>query len=230
MSKASILVVGDLHGEWGKLNQLISKKQPDIVLQCGDFGWWPKMEIKAPVLYGHTSKWRLKGIKPGNSKIYWCDGNHEELPHLIQDGNIHEMYNQVFHGSRGSTLRLPDGRIVLFAGGASSVDKDLRTPGHDWFFEENITNKEFELMLSHKRVDVVVSHTCPTQFEVYGTGSTEKLNDGNRIALSYVLEKYKPSLWFFGHWHNYEYGKFENTKWFCLDYPGHRSRWWMWCP
>ena len=36
-----VLVVGDIHGDWGKLNSLLTVKRPDIVLQCGDFGWWP---------------------------------------------------------------------------------------------------------------------------------------------------------------------------------------------
>lgn len=133
-----VLVVGDLHGDWGKLNALITKKMPDIVLCCGDFGWWPKMEVSKPVLYGQQKKWLLKGLKPGKAKIYWCDGNHEEHPILPQDGQIHEMYEGVFFCSRGSKLTLPDSRTVLFAGGAASVDKDARTPGHDWFPEETI--------------------------------------------------------------------------------------------
>ena len=39
------LIVGDIHGDWGKLNALMQKKQPDIVLQCGDFGWWPQWQV-----------------------------------------------------------------------------------------------------------------------------------------------------------------------------------------
>lgn len=52
----NILVYGDLHGDWGALNRLISKKHPDIVLQCGDFGWFPRFEVNRPVLYGIHKK------------------------------------------------------------------------------------------------------------------------------------------------------------------------------
>ena len=37
-----ILIVGDVHGEWGKLSKLINRHRPDMVLSCGDFGYWPK--------------------------------------------------------------------------------------------------------------------------------------------------------------------------------------------
>ena len=221
-----ILVIGDLHGDWGKLNALLVKKQPDIVLQCGDFGWWPKMEVQKSVRYGRKETWILKGIKSPGARIYWCDGNHEEHPVLCQDGLIHEMYENVFFCSRGSSLTLPDGRIVLFIGGADSIDKGLRTPGHDWFSEENIRWNEFEMAMGLDRVDIVISHTCPISFDIHGTMG--KGHDSNRIALEQILEKYEPDLWFFGHWHKHQTGTHNNTKWCCLDYPGHSGKWWTW--
>lgn len=221
-----ILAVGDLHGEWGRLNTLISAKSPEIVLQCGDFGWWPKLEIKRTVRYSHRQKWLVKGIKPQGANIYWCDGNHEEHPLLCQDGLIHEMYSGVHHCSRGSVLTLPDGRNVLFVGGADSIDKGLRTPGDDWFFQENITQSEFATAMSiEDKVDIVISHTCPSSFDVFGG---DKYHDSNRVALDQILDKYKPDLWFFGHWHKHQSGTHKGTRWCCLDYPGHGGNWWTW--
>lgn len=223
------LIVGDLHGDWGRLNTIITKKSPEIALQCGDFGWWPKMEINSPILYSiRQRKWKLKGVKPGNTEVYWCDGNHEEHPTLEQDGKTHEMYKGVNFCSRGSTIVLKDGRVVLFAGGASSVDKRSRTPGHDWFPEENILLEHFDRLMSHERVDIVISHTCPDSFNIFGAAA--KLRDYNRKVLDMILEKYKPDLWYFGHWHKYQQGKHNNTYWTCLDYPGHGGRWWLWLP
>lgn len=226
-----VLVVGDLHGDWGKLNALITKKTPDIVLCCGDFGWWPKMEVSKPVLYGQQKKWLLKGLKPGKAKIYWCDGNHEEHPLLPQDGQIHEMYEGVFFCSRGSKLTLPDRRTVLFAGGADSIDKGMRTPGHDWFPEETIKGKDLDKMLDAGLVDIVISHTCPTSFfSSLRGGNLAKVNDPSCVALEYVLEKCRPDLWFFGHWHMEKDGKNNGCRWNCLDYPEHGGRWWLWLP
>ncbi len=35
-----------VHAEFNKLNQFINKKNPDLIFQCGDFGYWPKFDGK----------------------------------------------------------------------------------------------------------------------------------------------------------------------------------------
>jgi len=219
-----ILFCGDLHGNWGALNNIINKKQPDIVLQCGDFGWWPQWEVTHPVLYGRQSVWTHKGLKPGNTKVYFCDGNHEQHPTLNQDGEIHELYKNIFFCPRGSILQLEDLKI-LFVGGAASIDKDKRTPGHDWFPEEMLNIKQCDRILSHQDIDMVISHTCPESFNIQG--SDGKMNDSTRLVLDKVLMTYNPDLWVFGHWHKFQLGHYKETNWFCLDYPSHGSQWWM---
>ena len=50
-------------------------------------------------------------------------------------------------------LGLPDGRIVLFMGGADSIDKKYRKIGFDWFPEELITQKDiYELPDTHGNI------------------------------------------------------------------------------
>lgn len=223
----NILVVGDLHGDWGSLNTLINDKKPNILMQVGDFGWWPAMEVTKPVIYGHQKEWLLQGIKPQNSRIYWCDGNHEQHPHLSQDRHLTEMYDRVTFCSRGSTIVLPDERVVMFMGGADSIDKKQRTAGHDWFPDENISQWQLQRAMEYEgRVDIIISHTCPLEFNI--EGNEGKRNDSNRVALSRLLEKYKPELWYFGHWHKNKKGKHNGTYWECLDYPKHGGKWWDW--
>jgi len=227
LNEHRIMIVGDLHGNWSRLNQLISSKKPKIVLQCGDFGWWPAMEVIKPVVYGQQKEWRLKGIKNNEVDVYFCDGNHEQHPVLSQNGSMVELYPGVFHCQRGSVLVLPDGRNVMFMGGAYSVDKGMRTPGHDWFHQENINQIELDYALEYEgKVDIVISHTCPSHFKI--KGNEDKNIDGNRHALGQILERHKPDKWYFGHWHTNKLGKFKNTEWECLDYPGHVSKWWTW--
>lgn len=38
-----IIVAGDFHGHFGPVNTMIAKQNPSIILQCGDFGWWPRV-------------------------------------------------------------------------------------------------------------------------------------------------------------------------------------------
>jgi hypothetical protein len=117
---------------------------------------------------------------------------------------------------------------VLFAGGAASIDKDARFEGHDWYPEELITQADLTRLLDHKHIDIVISHTCPESFEIEKPKEiNDKIDDPSRLALQVVLEHYKPSLWYFGHWHRHKRGTVDNTLWTALDYPAHGGRWWI---
>jgi Icc-related predicted phosphoesterase len=228
-----ILICGDSHGEWGKLNRLLAKKQPDIAIICGDFGYWPSL-IEEVVGYGRSESTTryvkkesncLSKIKPGKTKIYWVDGNHEQHSELnqYQDGNIHELAKNIFFCSRGSTLLLPDGRNILFIGGARSIDKNQRIENVDWFREETISIKDYNKAVSHKKVDIVISHTTPEYFAPdLIKGNLAKINDPSCKALDGIFDKYKPKVWYFGHWHLYKEGYFKGCQWTCLNYLGNQ--------
>ena len=227
-----VIVVGDIHGDWPSLNRLMQKKQPDLVLCCGDFGWWPSMEVQRPVLYGQQSAWLLKGLKvPEGCTVMWCDGNHEDHEGLESMG-IHQKeevwcYEGVVHKPRGTTHELPNGQRILFFGGAASIDKELRTPGFDWFHQEIPTQVQLDRALSAPKCDIVVSHTCPTAWTPDKLPMTGKRDDSTRLVLQDILEYHKPTQWFHGHWHKEGRGEHEGCKWMSLDYPKHGGRWWI---
>ncbi len=221
-----IIVCGDTHGEWSYLNTLINKRNPDIILQCGDYGYWPSFEVKDIGLYDtqyvRRTTYKLCGVKNPNTKIYWCDGNHQECSKVNKRKN-NEICPNIFYMKRGSTLTLPDGRVVLFMGGADSIDKQHRTPGHDWFPEEIISQKDI-YDLPDVKVDIIISHTCPVEFNILSEFRA-KHGDPSRLALSSLLEKYSPSLWYYGHWHTFKQGNYKDTQWFCLNMSGYTG-WW----
>lgn len=253
MTNKKIIVAGDIHGAWGPLNSLINRRKPEIILQCGDFGWWPKFHksraidsgeyeditgglINADPWQHHMARrvpkpWDQFGVKAGETKIYWCDGNHEDHWDLIEERNYMkapcEMMPSVYYMKRGSTLELPDGRRVLFIGGADSIDKDGRLLGVDWFPEELISYGDID-SLPNIDIDIVISHTCPLEFHdgILRETFVEKIKDPSTHALSHVLERYKPDLWFFGHFHASVIGKYRNTRWWCLNTIG-ETGWWV---
>lgn len=220
-------VMGDVHGNWSNLNTFINKKNPDTILQCGDFGYWPKFSGTTTLgkrVYdsdGLPTKerhiWRMEDIKNRDTKIYFCDGNHEDHESLNMLEN-NEILPNVFYMKRGSTLTLPDGRVVLFMGGARSIDQAWRTPGIDWFAEETISQKDF-YNLPEQNIDIIISHTCPLEFytEIQSEFKFAKFNDPCYEALSGLLEKYKPSLWYFAHFHCCQEGQYKNTRWELLN-------------
>ena len=205
-----ILVVGDIHRRFDYLNSLINKKQPSIVLQVGDFGYWPNLGTRTE-------------LKNGDTIVYFCEGNHEDHESLKSLKN-NEIEKNVFHMKRGSTIDLPDGRTILFIGGAHSFDWEFRTPGLDWFPElELVTESDLE-NLPDKKIDIVISHTAPEEFYM----SFSPKEDPSRESLSYILKKYKPKLWFFGHFHVYSAGFDSGCKWTALAHIESYFRNWAW--
>lgn len=215
-----ILVVGDTHGEFNHLNTLISKKQPSIILQVGDFGYWPKLRDN-------------KKLKNKDTIVYFCDGNHEDHESLRNLEN-NEIQQNIFYMRRGSTLTLPDGRTVLFMGGAFSHDwryKEFgsdewkyREPGIDWFPIMELVTEEDINKIPDVEIDIVISHTAPKEFYVLSSYSME---DPSRECLSQILKKYQPKLWFFGHFHLYRMGFDYGCKWTGLSHPKSGNRWWV---
>ncbi len=221
---SGIYIVGDTHGEWNLLNTFINKKRPDLILQVGDFGYWPQFNnsyelgkhsygMDGRVIKKH--KWYQCGIKNKSTRILFCDGNHEDHWALKTLKNP-EVCPSVFYQARGTVVVLEDGRNVLFLGGADSIDKDTRTIGVDWFPDEVITNADI-YNLPDTRIDIVISHTCPEEFIPELGYSFGKCKDPSCKALSYVLYKCKPSLWYFGHWHINKTGFTNDTRWVCLN-------------
>lgn len=215
-----IMIIGDVHGEFGALNTFIGKKRPKMIFQCGDFGWFPKWswEMHHPGKKSNQYS-KLPEVKSGETKIYWCPGNHEDHESLASLEN-NEIYPNVFYMKRGSILTLPDGRNVLFMGGAKSHDKEMRTIGIDWFDGEELTQKDVLSVDPNTKIDIVISHTAPYEFEIekFKVGGAIRANDFSRKALSYILKTFNPSLWYFGHWHQHLTGYNNGCRWTALNH------------
>lgn len=216
------LITGDVHNKFGILNGLISRTRPDLIFCCGDFGFWPN--------FATTWAHPVSDVKLQTAKeLRWCDGNHEDFWSLAKRESD-EIEPGIIYMPRGSTYTLPDGRVMLFMGGALSIDKAYRTIGQTWFPEETITQTDLQ-NLPQCKVDIFITHTCPTELvNDLRVGYPEKSFEPSNEALSQLWEMYKPDLWFFGHWHQYGEYKLGNTKVYALSAPGFGDQWWMWLP
>jgi len=229
-----ILILGDLHAEFGELNRIINKHQPDAVFCCGDFGYWPP-DVNGAEDYKEYFNFSLDKIKNHNTKVFWIPGNHEHWDHL-QDHYYRnaiapaEMapWSNIYFCPIGSVVNLK-GINFLCVGGANSQDKEWRTPGMTWFPQENLDLGDYEFIeknIKGIKIDCVISHTCPRDFALK-TDYPEKFSDPNRHVLNKILHLFNPDKWFFGHWHNYERGQFQDTKWCMLDHSKGHTRWWI---
>lgn len=206
-----ILFVGDIHGHIQKLNKLIFEQEPDIVIQCGDNAvYWAKEDRSAEV-------------EPGNSKVYFLPGNHEDWE--LFDFNVGrngrdpvEIQDNVYMCPLGSTLKVNDTNI-LFCGGAESIDKAYRTIGFTWFEEECFQKNDLDYILKEyhelelKNIDIIASHTCPESFlESLLPYNHLKIYDPSYKYLEKLLHKTNPEYWFFGHWHVNDKGIYKSLK------------------
>lgn len=211
-----IVVVGDTHADFTSVNWLLKDLDyPDVMIQVGDFGWWPHAHNTN--LFGGRKLFDQFAIRPGKTKIFWCDGNHEnhdDLQKMVEEkGRVPiEVQENVFYCPRGSNVWI-NGMNYLFMGGADSVDKAWRTPGLSWWAGENISEADLA-SLPIQKVDVVISHTCPSYFNLKTDYHDD---DPNRKPLDYVFDMYRPKFWFFGHHHTADNGRTKGCTWRCLD-------------
>lgn len=154
--------LGDVHSQEIGVKKVIAAIE-EHNKNCVEFNN-PEKIITALIQVGD---WGIKSqymntIKP-SIPIYWIDGNHEDYEYIrrINSGTTPvNVSENIFYVPRGTVLEL-DGRRIAFMGGAASVDKAWRTPGKDWFPDENITLQQIRKLDTAKNIDILVTHVPP---------------------------------------------------------------------
>lgn len=217
---------GDTHGEFFFLNQYLrNATKNDNFFICGDFGYWDRSTFREGKGFYHEL---IKN--PNHAKIYFCDGNHEQHEWLNDLEKKYgwespiEVKENIFFCPRGSSIELFDGRRILFAGGADSIDKQWREEGITWFPQETMKYSDYERIDFSKTYDIVVSHTCPTNCmnwmkDVYN-GISSKSFDFTSDLLQSIFERARPRKWFFGHWHRYDTKEIDGCVFTVLQMSG----------
>lgn len=232
-----IIITGDIHGDWGYLNTLINKKNPHILIVCGDFGYWPHFH-KSKNFHKIGAPWDQYGIKNPKTDIYWIDGNHEN--HEVISNIINEngrdnpikmdlfKNGNVYYMPRCTTMDL-NGYKCLFIGGALSIDKNSRTEGISWWRNELLSYTDY-MNLPDEKIDIVFSHTIPSDIQdkiLVKYFSDDKFKDPSCEILSEVFHKYNPKRWYFGHFHQEYNFNFENCNFIGLSMANGDGRWWI---
>jgi hypothetical protein len=209
-----LTIIGDVHGNWKCLTKLLRELRSDIVICCGEFGFWPR----SGNVEGTFSKLQV----PKSTRFWWIDGNHEDFDSLERPHSLDLLPSRVTYIPRGTIKHVPGLGWTLFMGGAESIDKEWRTPGMNWFFRESISALDMMKVNWDAKVDTIVSHTCPREFTVIPKEQLYDVPDGSRDMLSELLERFKPTRWFFSHWHRRVSGRYIHEypgvcDWVCLD-------------
>lgn len=202
----TISFIDDVHGRYGEYLSLV--RDCEYSLQLGDFGFhYEKVE--------EVDTQRHRFI-PGNHDHY------EQIARRKLDGWSFPVENDY------GILNLA-GTDIMYVRGGYSIDKMRRTPGFDWFPDEEISTPDLQSMikeLSKQTAKVVASHECPAfaaeelfyanpallmMFGKYHPSRTAQ-------ALEALFEKMtdKPELWIFGHHHVPFDQNIQGTRFVCL--------------
>ena len=140
----------------------------------------------------------------------FCDGNHENFDLLSKypveewnGGKVHRIRPKVLHLMRGQVFTI-EGKTFFVMGGASSIDKEYRTEGLNWWTEEIPSVREMEEGLANLgkvgyKVDYVITHSAPTTV-LTSINPTYKTDAVTRY-LETVRQNIKFGWHYFGHYH-----------------------------
>lgn len=209
--KKLVRIIGDIHGKiydyraYSLVTEIRARHivEPEYSVQVGDFGigffseFWHEREIE----------WQKE-----HPQHRFIRGNHDDpalcktMPGYIADGTIEND--------------------VMFIGGAYSIDKDWRTPGVDWWPDEELSYEELDKMFDkyvEAKPRVMITHDCPTQvaYEMFiskglGMEGVPVIKTRTAEAFQAMWEEHKPEEWYFGHWHNTRNMTIDGTKFQCL--------------
>lgn len=221
-----VLMLGDTHADTTATLAAIdhaAELQVDIIVQVGDFGYWPLDQRGQAFLRNVWKRLAMHGLE-----LWWIDGNHEDFEQLgllpLQPDGTRWLTDPagapspvIRHLPRGFRWRWENSTWVA-VGGATSVDRDYRTPMLDWFPAEALTEPQAEEIIAGGPADVVVAHDTvwdPTSW--LGLSMDQRLppwrrssrwpvgalvaSDNHQQLVRHVVEGVRAQRMFHGHHH-----------------------------
>jgi hypothetical protein len=207
-----VLVVGDTHGDMAWIARTVIPtavaENCSRIMQLGDFGF-----AFTPDLRTARAELATLGalLVEANVDLTFLPGNHEHHPTLARltemslvgqrvnaDGHA-ELARRVHYAGRVSAWHWAGVRCAAVCG-ATSIDKDLRTPGSDWFPEEELSEAEVQRAIRLGEVDVLFSHDGPTNVPFNWLVDSQP-SEIHRRRISGVAQRLQPTRWYHGHYH-----------------------------
>jgi len=183
-------VIGDVHCDADAL--VAAHAGHPNAIQIGDLG------------FGFDRDYHLNLALQGKG-IRFFRGNHDK-PKTCQAHPRHMASG--WHAS--------DSLFVI--GGGYSIDKMRRTPGLNWWPDEEHSEPEMRALVEEfadTKPRLVLSHEAPESVTDAMFKPTPKMVSRTATALQAMYEAHQPDLWLFGHWHRGREIKQGNTLFVC---------------
>ncbi len=200
MIDKAILFISDLHTKYDVINEQILHAERngssiEQVIVLGDFGFFGSCLNE---YFRHQEKRFLRPVS-------FIEGNHEDHGMLATLAN--QYADVVTHLPRGVLITLGSFN-ALCLGGARYMDAISTPQGSE------VTKADLDACYNHDadRVDLIISHDCPTGIGVPGTPGMECYGVPGIPELRELAGHFKPRLWFFGHHHRWFDDENESTR------------------
>ena len=209
-----VYLTGDIHGDPERVVQFCLSMKPrrtDTIILLGD--------VAANYTGGHRDECVKQTLEKLKINILCIHGNHEMRPSAIESYKLkewcggmvwhEEAYPHLLFAKDGEIYTI-EGKSYLTIGGAYSVDKSYRIErNYGWWADEQPSEEIKRYVESQidkvKRVDYVLSHTCPFKYEpreaFLNCIDQSTVDDSTERWLDMIEEKLEYKLWFCGHWH-----------------------------
>lgn len=182
-----IVIIGDTHGDKNAHLKGIQKaEQLDLPsLHLGDVNMGPNA-------YDY--------LLPYKDRHFFLRGNHENHLEAVNSPNCLHSYG-IIHLANCT---------AFFLSGAYSIDKAWRTPGTDWYHQEELS---FDRLLAAYKLyrevkpDVIFSHEFPPNVPYaigingMNMGVEFRISSTTSQTLGLMTEFHKPKYHLAGHWH-----------------------------
>ena len=213
-----IYITGDTHRDFSRFEYFCRENntsKDDVMIILGDVGLNFYLDW-------HDDR-RKQFVEKLPLTFFGIHGNHEQRPFAIpsyQTREFHgglvwyeEEYPDILFAKDGEIYDF-DGYECIVIGGAYSVDKNYRLAhGWKWFANEQPSKEikeyvESQLAKRDYKIDVVLSHTCPLDYqpiEVFLSGIDQKSVDSSTEEwLNEIEHKLEYKKWYCGHYHTYK--------------------------
>lgn len=186
------ILLGDLHGEFTHLKHILKNHQDDwaSVTILGDLG------IGFPGLFNPPFKPRIP--------VHFIRGNHDNPDHLADLPEQWAEWN--WHYIQDGTIK--DG--TLYIGGAWSIDAPYRTPGRDWWFNEELSERQWQQIIQKIRahegpIHTVITHDAPMSLYpalgIFDPKPNRTMHYLEHLYRHELKGDKRPTRWYFGHHH-----------------------------
>ena len=184
-----VCIIGDIHGNFPKLDEILEETVADLYLQVGDLGAIDDIDDNS--------------YTPFQKPIYFIPGNHEswdeiEKFHDSDINNIPEIRKNLFLIPFGHWF-IHKGLKIGGLGGNYSMKRFTWYRGqlqHER--RKHYVISDVKKMMTANSVDILLTHEAPYPFKYF-----PGMEDMGRPEINTILEKLKPKYHFFGHHHKY---------------------------